>query len=241
MCDTTGINRQQTRTCINQWVVTELLYQEAVRRGIVDREDLRQQVEAARRHLAITALLDRELGTNDTLLMPEPSLKAYFDTSAAAFVLREDVALASYALFAERDAANTFRSLVIQGTPWHEALQAAQRDSATHSQPLLVADHQYFTRTTLYPEELWKLARTLRRNEVSFVLKTNAGYYVLQVHGNKRQGETPDFAYVREEVRTRLLIGIQRTRYEQLVRDLRGRHAVEVLLDSTMGLRNQPG
>jgi len=232
MCDTSGSGRKQARAFINDWIVTELLYQEAVRRGIADGEEIRRQVDAARHRLAISALLDKELGANDTLLAPEAAVRAYFDTSAGAFALREDVVNASYALFSERDAANTFRSRVLRGTGWSEALQQSRRDSATRSQLLQIADHQYFTRTTLYPEELWKLARALRKDEVSFVIKTNAGYYVLQLHGSRHQGEPPDFAYVRDEVRLRLLIGLRRARYEQLVRDLRNRHAVEVLLDS---------
>jgi hypothetical protein len=241
MCDTLGNGRQQARAYINDWIVTELLYQEAVRRGIADGEDIRRQVEAARRHLAISALLDRELGTNDTLLAPEAAVKAYFDTSAGAFALRDEVVNASYALFSERDAANVFRSRVLRGTQWIEAIQQARRDSASHAQLLQVADHQYFTHATLYPEELWKLARTLRKDEVTFVVKTNSGYYVMQVHSIKRQGEPPDFAYVRDEVRTRLLIATRRARYEQLVRNLRDRHAIEVLLDSASRTEGSSG
>jgi hypothetical protein len=241
MCDTLGNGRQQARAYINDWIVTELLYQEAVRRGIADGEDIRRQMEATRRHLAISALLDRELGTNDTLLVPESAIKAYFDTSAGAFALREEVINASYALFSERDAANIFRSRVLRGTQWTEAVQQTRRDSASRTQLLQVADHQYFTHATLYPEELWKLARTLRKDEASFVVKTNAGYYVMQVHGTKQQGEPPDFAYVRDEVRMRLLIATRRVRYEQLVRDLRDRHAIEVLLDSASRTEGSSG
>lgn len=239
--DTTTGGRQQARAYVNDWIITELLYQEAVRRGLADGEDVRRQVEAAKHRLAISALLDKELGGNDTLMAPESAVRAYFDTSAATFALREDVVSASYALFSERDAANTFRSLVLRGALWAEVLQQVRKDSATRSQLLQVADHQFFTRTTLYPEELWKLARSMRKDETSFVVKTNAGYCVLQVHGIKRQGETPEFAYVRDEARTRLLIGLRRARYEQFLRDLRSRHAVEVLLDSTSTIQGQSG
>jgi hypothetical protein len=100
-----------------------------------------------------------------------------------------------------------------------------------HSRTLrAVARNQYFTQATLFPEELWKLARTLPKEEVSYVVKAAAGYYVLTVHALKHVGETPEFEYVKDEVRERLLIERRRTRYEQLVSDLRTRHKVEVNL-----------
>jgi parvulin-like peptidyl-prolyl isomerase len=122
--------------------------------------------------------------------------------------------------------------------PWSDAVRQLERDSTSRTQ---TAENQYFTRSTLYPEELWKLARTLRPGEVSFVVKTEAGYAVLHVNGIRHQGETPDFSYVRDEIRDRLLIDVRRKRYDRLVSDLRSHHSVEVAPDSTGGSRPEGG
>ncbi len=232
-CDTSGPGRAQARAYINDWIVRELLYAEAVRRGFAEGEEVRRQVEDARRQFAVTALLEKELGLRDTSQLSDEVMRAYFDSTTSSFALPEDVVNLSYVVFSERDAANTFRSRVLRGTAWEEAVRQTRNDSTARSQLLQVADHRYFTHASLYPEELWKLARSLNTNAVSFVVKTDNGFYVLQSGGVKHQGDVPDFAFARDLVRNRLLTLQRRARYDELLRNLRMKHTVEVLFDST--------
>lgn len=219
------------REYINDWVVTELLYLEATKRGLADSEELKQQLEAVRKRLAVAALLQKEIYSGDSAIVTDDAIAERFRSFAEDFALHEDVVNASYATFNDRDVANVFRSEVLRGVQWHDAVGRVESDSVRRSHLLRRADHQYFTRATLYPEELWKLAVTLGREEVSFVIKTAGGYTVLRLHGLKRQGEVPDLDYVRNDIRDRLLIEQRRARYEQLIATLRARHAVEVHLD----------
>ncbi len=216
---------------INDWVVTQLLYLEASRRGLADTEELKEQLEAVRKRLAVAALLQKEVYGGDSASVTDEAVAERFQSSAGDFALREDVVNASYATFNDRGAANGFRTEVLRGLQWHDAIQRVESDSVQRSHLLRTADHQYFTRATLYPEELWKLARTLGKEEVSFVITTAGGYSVLKVHGLKHQGEIPDLEYVRNDIRERLLIEQRRMRYEQLIATLRARHAVQVYPD----------
>jgi hypothetical protein len=218
------------REYINDWIVTELLYLEASRRGLADSDELKRQLEAVRKRLAVAALLQKEV-YGDSSGVTDDAIAERFRSSADDFALHEDVVNASYATFNDRNVANGFRTEVLRGLQWHEAAWRVESDSVRRSHLLRTADHQYFTRATLYPEELWKLAQTLGKEEVSFVIKTAGGYSVLKLHGLKRQGEVPDLDYVRNDIRDRLLIERRRSRYEQLVATLRARHAVEIHLD----------
>jgi parvulin-like peptidyl-prolyl isomerase len=230
--DSLGRVPRQPGEVVNEWIINELLSQEAARRGLTTTDVFRRQMESTKKRLAIAALLEQELfAENDTVLVNDAALTTAFKAAANDYVLREDVVLASYAIFSDRDAANTFRSSVLRGRNWTDALLLARVDSLTAPHLLRAAERQYFTQTTLYPPELWKLARTLARDEVSFVAKTDAGYYVLMVHRVKHQGEIPDFEYVRSDVRQRLLIEERRARYEKLVSDLRARHPVDIRLE----------
>lgn len=219
------------REYINDWVVTELLYLEAAKRGLADSDELKRQLESVRKRLAVAALLQKEIYSGDSASVTDDAIAERFRSFAEDFALREDVVNASYATFNDRDVANAFRSEVLRGLQWHDAVTRMESDSVHRSHLLRTADHQYFTRATLYPEELWKLARTLGKEEVSFVIKTAGGYSVLKLHWLKRQGEVPDLDYVRNDIRDRLLIEQRRARYEQLIATLRARHAVEVHLD----------
>ena len=230
--------RGKSMAFINEWVVNELLYQEAQHRGMADTDELRKQLEATRKRLAIEALLEKEVYGGGADEVSDDEVAAAFKKSVSSFTLREDVARVSYALFSERDEANQLRSSVLRGSSWEDALAACQRDSVHGRELRAVARNQFFTQATLFPDELWKLARTLPKEEVSYVVKTAAGYYVLTVHSIRHVGEAPEFEFVKNEVRERLLIERRRARYEQLVSDLRTKHKVEVNLsvaDTTGG------
>jgi len=222
--------REKSMAFINEWVVGELLYQEAQRRGMADSDQLRKQLEATRKRLAVEALLEKEVYGGGADDVSDEDIAGAFKKNVASFTLREDVARVSYALFSERDAANQFRASILRGSSWEDAIAVCQRDSVHARELRTVARNQYFTQATLFPDELWKLARTLPKEEVSYAVKTAAGYYVLTVHGIRHVGETPEFEFVSNEVRERLLIERRRARYEQLVSDLRTRHKVEVNL-----------
>jgi len=226
--DSLAYTPQRRREYINDWVNAELLYQEAMRRGLGDDKRVRQQVEDAAKKLIVGALLERELYADENV--SDDEIVALHNGGGDAFRLREDVVNVSYALFSDRDAANTCRTRLVSGTLWSLVMAEASRDSLLKSHLVRVATRQFFTQSNLYPAELWKLARTLGKDEVSFVLKTDAGYYLLVSHGVKKQGEIPELDYIRSEIRDRILIERRRTRYDRLLADLRAKHSVEVRL-----------
>jgi len=225
---------QDPRRYVNDWVVTELLFREAERRGIAESNEVREQAELARRRLAVAALLEREI-YSDTSGVADSAIESFYRQNSAAFTLREEVMNISYIAFADRDEANAFRSGVLRGTRWEEAVKAIQTDSANHGGLLQLADRQYFTRGRLYPPELWKLALTLPRGDVSFVLKTDEGFYVLVVHSLQRPGIIPDLGYVRNDVRNRLLIEHRREHYEKFLEELRQKTYVDIRLENAPG------
>ncbi len=216
------------REYIAEWVNAELLYQEAKRRGLTDSDRLRRQIEATTRKLVIGALLEQELYADENV--SDDDVVVLYNSGADAFRLREDVANVSYALFGDRDAANGFRGKLVRNTAWTVAVEEVQKDSALKPHLLLVATRQYFTQSNLYPAELWKLAKNLARDEVSFVVKTDAGYYVLVAHSMKKQGDLPELEYVRTEIRDIILIEQRRTRYNKLLAELKSKHSVEIRL-----------
>ncbi len=216
---------------VASWVTSELLYQEARRRGLVDAEEVVKQVEDARRQFAVNALLEREVFSADTTGLGIEVLMREFEEQRESYRLREDVVNISYAIFGERDAANAFRSKLLRGMAWQDALDSV---NAEMPDALLRSERRgYFTQGTLYPEELWKATRVLRKEDVSYAIRSQSGYGVMIVHSTKAQGEIPDFDYVREEVRSRVLLRLRRERYNTLLSRLRTQHEIEVHLPSS--------
>lgn len=214
------------REAVDAWVTTQLLYQEALRRGFGEREELRDQIVRTEQQLTVNAYLDEELFAEDAV--DEASVEAYYASAGDVFTLRGEVALVSTAAFDERDAANQLRTRVLGGIPWGEALRQMRDDPALGRHLLDAATRRYVTAATLYPEQLWKLARTMKPDDVSFVVATDAGYHVLLLHRFQAAGTRADLEYVREEIRNRVLIEQRRVRYRSLLAEIRQRHRVEI-------------
>ena len=216
----------QRNEYINEWVNTELLYQEAKRRGFAESDQIRRELEDTKKKLAIAALLQSEIYRDENV--SDDEIVALYNSGGEAFRLREDVVNASYALFSDRDAANVFRGKLVRGTTWTVAVDQTRKDTVLGTRLLQVATRQFFTQSTLYPPELWKLARNLGKDEVSFVAKIGEGYCVLVPHSVKKQGELPDLNYIRNEIHDRILIERRRTEYEHYLAGIRAKHSVEI-------------
>lgn len=223
---------QRRRDFINDWILTEMLYQEAVKQGKADTDEIRRQIDLVRKRIAIAALLeDAVYAAVDTADISDQAVASYLQRSGDEFLLREDVVKISLAVFSAREAANRFRTLLLDGTSWDGAVRLAQSDTAVAPQLDHIETQRYHTRTSMYPEDLWKLAITLRPGEVSFPARISDGFAVILAHGLKRQGEAPDFDYVRDEVRSRMMIDLRRQQYEQYLQNLRARYEVDVRAD----------
>lgn len=227
--DSLGEPAAVSREYVNAWIVAEMLYQEAERRGITGAPDFQRQLEQTRKRLAVAALLQKEVyAPIDKGAITDETIAQSYAASGASFALREDLARVSTVLFSEREGANQFRSRVLRGSTWEDALRQMRADSALRLQIRRTTARQYCTRATLYPDELWKLARNLPLEEISYPLRTPEGYYILRVHQAFRQGQIPPLDYVRAEVREYLLMDLRRQRYEEFVGALRGRHSVDI-------------
>ena len=227
--DSLGETGAASREYINDWVVNELLYQEAERRGLTDEAAFREQLDAMRKRLAVAALLQESVyGRVDGSALTEDSVSAVFARSGQTYLLREDITLASYVLFRDREAANAFRAAVLRGASWETTLADLKSDTARQSSVVRSANRQFFSRSTLYPEGLWNLAHSLSREDMSFPLRTDEGYVILRAHQNYRQGELPPLEYARNEVRERLLMDLRRSRYEEFLGSVRKRYTIDI-------------
>jgi hypothetical protein len=227
---TRGVTQAQVGEFARRWVNDEILYREAVRRGLDNKDAVRAQVEEAKRQLAINALLQDEVYTRNSSECTQDEIAAYFAAHTKEFTLSTDVALVSLLLFTDRDAANVFRAAVLKGTPWQQAVQQAIADPNQSSVILARIDSMYYTQSTLLPVELWRVAAASSKQEPSFPVHTDEGSYVLTVWKLSRQGQIADLAYAEPEIRSRLTIERRRQALSGLLERLRSNHAVEMML-----------
>lgn len=222
-----GVSQAQLQQYVQRWLTDELLFREAVRRGLDRTDVMTTRLEEIRRQLAITALLDQEIYTDSTERAGDDEVAAYFESHKPEFVLQQDVALVSYVLFSDRDGATAFRNTVLKGTSWHQALTQVNDPGQSI---LTASDSAYYTQATLHPTELWRVAVNSPGHAPSFPVNTPNGYYILIVWKFSRQGDQADAQYMAREIRGRIAIEKRKRLYNTLVENLRARHSVEVFM-----------
>ena len=226
-----GVTPAQVGEFARRWINDEILYREALRRGLDKKESVRARIEEAQRQLMINALLQDEVYTDKSAESSPEEIAQYFAAHTKDFTLSTDVALVSYVIFKDRDAANAFRTNVLTGTSWDRGLRKVLADSLQHSTVVARMDSVYFTQSTLLPVELWRVALAAAKQEPSFPVRTNEGFYVLIVWKIGRVGQVADLPYVEEDIRSRLAVERRRHALEALLETLRSKHAVELMVN----------
>ena len=225
-----GVTAAQVGEYARRWINDEILYREAVRRGLDNTESARAQLEEIRRQLAINALLQEEIYSDKLQQSTKEEVSRYYSAHSKEFTLSADVALVSYVLFRDRDAANAFRTTVLKGTPWRQTMDQVLADPQQSSQIVARIDSGYYNQNALLPAELWRVAAASAKPEPSFPIRTNEGSYILIVWKFGRQGQVADLAYVENDIRSRLTIERRRRTLTTLIETLRSKHAVELML-----------
>lgn len=227
---TSGISEMQIRMFARQWVNSELLYQEARRLGLDNSDAVRKNLDDAKRQLTINALLEKEIFKDTPQSVSKEEVAIYFRNHQEEFVLRNDIVYISLAVFSSREPAAAFREAALQGDGWEAAVAALQDPKNASTSLITKTDSVFYTQATLFPSKLWKVASALGTNEVSFPVRTSAGYFVILSLGSYSHGTIPPMEFVDGAIRGRLVMQKRQLRFTEYVDALRKNHTVEINL-----------
>jgi parvulin-like peptidyl-prolyl isomerase len=215
----------------NRWITNELLFQEARQRGLDISDDVQKKLSEARKQLAVAALLEKEVYEKTANELRSDEIAAYYQSHLEEFTLKENLVWISTAVFAELKPANDFRASALGNTGWNESVKTVASDVSKGL--IAFSDSLFFTSSTLYPPELWKVATALGKFEVSFPVKTSAGYFVMRSLGLFPSGSSAPLAKVSESIRQRIAMERRRQRYNDFVESLRKRSSIQMYFSSS--------
>jgi len=219
-------SQAQVQQYIQHWLTDEILYREAIERGLDRSSEMNKKVDEVRRQLSINALLEQEIYSPPIAKASPQELQTYYETHKHEFNLVADVALVNFALFPNRDVATEFRNVILKGMSWDAALHEKSKSLVAH------VDSEYYTQAAFVPAELWRVASSATNHDPSFPISTAQGYYVLTVWKFMKQGQTADLPYVEKEIQSRIIIEKRQQAFDRFVQTLRSKHAVEVFVNT---------
>ncbi len=212
---------------VQKWIETEILYQEAMKKGMSTNAEVEKQLLEIRRQLAVQHLITHEI-YSDSSELPESELKSYFENHPEEFIFRDDAVLLNYGSFNDRQVANDFRADILKDKSWTEATSNLREDVQKGESITSIVSDNMFTQSTLFPVELWKIVQNLSGNDISFPIKVGENYFVVQVLEKYLKGTQADYKTVRSEVKVKALIAKRRIKYDTYLSDLRKHYKVEL-------------
>jgi peptidyl-prolyl cis-trans isomerase C len=182
-----------------RWVNRELLFAEALRRGIHLQPDVQLQVKTATRELVINSLLeqfyDQELSVTDA------EVQQYYDEHRTLFRRPElTIRVRQIVLDNSREARAVYRQLRSAPANFEEVARSQSTDPSAADG----GDLGYVSTSTAYNNEIWQAAQKLSEGEIGKAVSTDAGWHVLYVTDKRPQGSMKTLEEVKLEIVNRI-------------------------------------
>lgn len=208
-----------------RWVISEILFQEAQRQKLDQSDAVKRNLDDAQKQLSIAALLEKEIVSVPPNAVTPEQVQAYYDSHASEFGVGERTLWIGSAIFRTKRSAGRFRDAALGTAGWTEAVNEAK----TLQTFVDAQDSVLHTQSTLFPNELWRVASVMKPNDVSFPVKTSAGYFVIHLLGSLDRGEATQLRLVEGKIRERLSVALRQQKYSEYIESLRKNNTVQMM------------
>jgi hypothetical protein len=224
MVDTNSSNTFFRNEVIRNWINRELLYQQAMKEGILQGKNYKRILDKSEKELAGALLLDK-YGQNGKINIEPRDLLVYYKKNRDDFKVEEDSYLLNKIHFSNENRAIEFRSLLLD-SDWQKALNVFHNDSTIISS----SSNSLMKETDIYPVTLLRVVKRLYPLEISIVITEHPGYYtVAQVLNKYAKGSVLPFDIVKSEVEKRYLAGRRKLQVENYIKELYSDYEIEVI------------
>ena len=190
----------------------ELLYQEALARGLHQQARLKTLLEQMRRDLLVAALLDAEFQDRE-LAFSEAAIRRHYDAHQADFQrLRPEIRARHILLTSQREANARRKTLLQRGESFAETASKYSHDDATRNKG---GELGYFSEVE--NPVLWDACQDLPLKRISEPVQTEYGYHLIQVLERCEVGTVRDLTQVRSQIVEALVREHHQSQLDQLV------------------------
>lgn len=175
-------------------VSEKLLYKEAEKSGVPEREDIQRRLKNLEKQLAIQAFVEEK----SNALITEKSLKEAYQQYVAKAKNNEEVR-ARHILVDSEEKANALYERLKKGEDFSKLAKAESKDTGSGARG---GDLDYFTKDKMV-KEFADAAFTLKKGEISKPLKTEFGWHIIKLE-DRRPQKLESFEEKKEELTAEL-------------------------------------
>ena len=237
----TGDPSEMRRHIINQWLTTEVLYQEALRRGFAQNAEVQRRLDESERSVLVNSFIESFYRENS----PSPSAeetRTYFEQHKEQLRSRESFVRVRYlragtfeeagrAQLALRNASVAERDSI--WTIWANAFETGPSASDALFTPHISA-YDHYPESRLFGNQplLRQTLAGLSDERTVAVIESDSSYHVLQLAQRIPTGSIPQQEWIQPELERQLILQNRKQLYARLVQRLRNEALAREALDS---------
>jgi peptidyl-prolyl cis-trans isomerase C len=205
---------------VNEIIKEELLYQEAVSRGIDNEPHFQKKIKEFKRMTLVSEMLKNEVEGKSTV--KEQELRDFYERHKDTFTAGEEVKASHILVDTEAEAEDIMKKILKK----ESFSELAKQLSKDHTSAIKGGDLGFFGKGRMV-SEFDKVAFELDPGEVSDPVKTQFGYHIIKVI-EKRMSKQRDFDEVKSVIERRLKAEKQKTLFDTYIKSLREKSATEI-------------
>jgi peptidyl-prolyl cis-trans isomerase C len=202
-------NEREKKAYLNRWVEVELLYQEALRRGLKDDPRVRKRIQKLEKEFLADHLLFLEM--RERVRVTDREIEEYFREHRREYVREYRV---RHILLDSREKAEEVRKMI--GTRSFEYLANRYSEDPDAGRG---GDLGYLARGNMIPE-LEETVFSLEPGQVSEIIKSRFGYHILKLVGSREALGTIHLEDVRGEIMNHLIMKKREKAYREFLASL---------------------
>ncbi len=226
------ISREQMINYVKQWIDTELLFQEALRKKVHKEKEISERLEQMKRDLLSAEIISRTSFAAGQDLVSEEAIINYYEEHKDSFVRQDDVFKYLEILVEDLSTAWKVRNMVTKDN----FLDLAVRYSKT---PVQDPRSVPFVQKNSLPKEISDALSSIRIEGTTAPIKMEDGYHIIRVLDKQSAGSTCELEEIREDIIGILSTEDQKRDMERLLSDLRLKMDYDFNFNTIPGLETQ--
>jgi peptidyl-prolyl cis-trans isomerase C len=217
---------------LDELVKKELLYQEAVKKGLDKDAEYQKKLEDFKKLTLISVLLEKQI--EDKTKVTDQEVKEYYEKHKGELAGINQMR-ASHILVKSEDEAKKILARIKKGEDFAKIAEKSSLDTGTAKNG---GDLGLFSQGQMVPE-FESAAAKLKVGEISEPVKTRFGYHIIKVT-DKKMGKPIEFEKIKNNIRQRLAAEKQKEFFDTYINDLKNQYKVEINKEAVAKLSGGP-
>ena len=207
------VSGTQIQRYVQRWIETELVYKEALASGLKENPEVQKQLLDLEKDYLANRFI--ESYNNSELSITDQEIEDYYNRNSDEFIRTEDFYNLRVILAENYRSASALRGEINAGTDFSTLAKNHSLHGSSIDGGLLG-----WVRIDDLDDELARQVPRLSINQISSPIKTESGYYLVELLGSRPKDEVQSLEEVQMDIVNRLQIEKKRTKYENLISEL---------------------